>query len=309
MTKAPEQSRQTAAEPPGVSAKDALLGKNPGYKLPNDQPAGPVGDHLASQQEQFVVDHLPLVRFIARRVHERLPRHVPIDDLYSAGIIGLLDAFGKFDSSKNIKFRSYAQFRIRGAILDSLRNLDWSPRDLRRKAREVEDAIQVLTGQLRRSPTEMEIAQQLHIDLGAYQHLLGELKGLDVGTLHAKRSSDEGEEELVYVPGRPEDDPLFRFLHAETRERLTKAINDLPERERLVMTLYYYEETNMREIGIILDVVESRVSQIHASAVLHLRARLAMPTTLKEPQDKPGGGHAKRASGREPRHRIAARPS
>jgi RNA polymerase sigma factor for flagellar operon FliA len=293
MTKAPDLFRQTAAEPPGVSAKDALLGKNREYKPPNHQPAGPVGNHLASQQEQVVVDHLPLVRFIARRVHERLPRHVPIDDLYSAGIIGLLDAFGKFDSSKNIKFRSYAQFRIRGAILDSLRNLDWSPRELRRKARAVEDAIQVLTGQLRRSPTEIEIAQQLHIDLGAYQHLLGELKGLDVGSLHAKRSSDEGEEQLVYVPGRPEDDPLFRFLHAETRERLTKAINDLPERERLVMTLYYYEETTMKEIGLILGVAECRVSQIHASAVLHLRARLAMPTTPKEPQNKPRGDHAK----------------
>jgi RNA polymerase sigma factor FliA len=283
MTKAPDLFRQTAAEPPGVSAKDALLGKKREFTPPNHQPPAQIGDHLASQQEQVVVDHLPLVRFIARRVHERLPRHVPIDDLYNAGIIGLLDAFAKFDSSKNVKFRSYAQFRIRGAILDSLRNLDWSPRDLRRKARAVEDAIQVLTGQLRRSPAEIEIAQQLHIDLGAYQHLLGELKGLDVGTLHAKRSSGEGEEELVYVPGRPEDDPLFRLLHAETRERLTKAINDLPERERLVMTLYYYEETNMKEIGHIVGVVESRVSQIHASAVLHLRARLAMSATPKEP--------------------------
>jgi RNA polymerase sigma factor for flagellar operon FliA len=128
MTKAPDLFRQPTAEPPGVSAKGALLGKNREYKPPNHQPAGPVGDRLASQQEQVLADHLPLVRFIARRVHERLPRHVPIDDLYSAGIIGLLDAFGKFDSSKNIKFRSYAQFRMRGAILGSLRNLDWSPR-------------------------------------------------------------------------------------------------------------------------------------------------------------------------------------
>jgi RNA polymerase sigma factor FliA len=297
MTKAPDLFPQTDPEPPGVSAKGALLGKNRENKPPNHQPSGPVGDRLASQQEQVVVDHLPLVRFIARRVHERLPRHVPIDDLYSAGIIGLLDAIGKFDSSKNIKFSSYAQFRIRGAILDSLRNLDWSPRELRRKAREVEDAIQVLTGQLCRSPTEIEIAQQLHIDLGVYQHLLGELKGLDVGTLHAKRSPDEGEEELVYVPGRPEDDPLFRFLHAETRERLTKAINDLPERERLVITLYYYEETTMKEIGLILGVVECRISQIHASAVLHLRAGLAMPTTLKELENKPEGDHSQRARG------------
>ena len=138
---------------------------------------------------------------------------------------------------------------------------------------------------------------------------MGELKGLDVGTLHAKRSSDQGEEELVYVPGRPEDDPLFRFLHAETRERLTKAINDLPERERLVMTLYYYEETTMKEIGLILGVVECRVSQIHASAVLHLRALLAMSATLKESQNKPGEDHSERAPGGEARRRIAARSS
>ena len=104
MTKAPDLFRQTGAEPPAVSAKDALLGKNREYKPSNHPPAAPLGDHLANHQEQDVVDHLPLVRFIARRVHERLPRHVPIDDLYSAGIIGLLDAFGKFDSSKNVKF-------------------------------------------------------------------------------------------------------------------------------------------------------------------------------------------------------------
>jgi RNA polymerase sigma factor FliA len=211
---------------------------------------------------------------------------VPIDDLYSAGIVGLLDALDKFDSSKDIKSRSYAQFRIRGAILDSLRNLDWSPRALRRKARAVEEAIQVLTDQLRSSPTEAEIAQQLHIDQRAYQHLLGELKGLDIGTLDAERSPNVGEEALVYVPGRPEDDPLLRLLDAEMLERLTKAINDLPERERLVMSLYYYEETTMKAIGLILGVVESRVSQIHASAVLHIRARLASSTPPEGPRQQ-----------------------
>jgi RNA polymerase sigma factor for flagellar operon FliA len=283
VTKAPDPFGQPANKLPNGSGKEPFLGSTGNYKAQDHQPAGPMSNHLADQQEQVVLDHLPLVRFIARRIHERLPRHVPMDDLYSAGVVGLLDALDKFDSSKDIKFRSYAQFRIRGAILDSLRNLDWSPRELRRKARAVEDAIQILTAQFRRSPTETEIAQQLHIDLGAYQHLLGELKGLEIGTLHAERSSDVGEEELVYVPGRPEDDPMFRFLEAEMRERLTKAINELPERERLVMSLYYYEETTMKDIGEILGVVESRISQIHASAVLHLRARLASPTFLSGP--------------------------
>jgi RNA polymerase sigma factor for flagellar operon FliA len=235
-----------------------------------------------------MAEHLPIVRLVALRIHERLPQHLPIEDLYSAGVVGLLDAFGRFDPSKQVLFRTYAQFRIRGAILDSLRTLDWSPRKLRRKARAVEQAIQTLTGLLSRSPTDIEVAQKLNIPLAAYQHLLGELNGLKIGSLHAARpEEDSGEEELVYVSSRPEDDPLFRYLEGEMRDRLTNAINDLPERERLVMTLYYYEETTMREIGLILDVVESRVSQIHASAVLHLRARLALPTTLKEEQKKP----------------------
>ena len=244
------------------------------------------GDLLTAEQEQLMIEHLPIVRFIARRIHERLPQHVPIEDLYSAGAVGLLDAFGKFDPTKQVQFRSYAQFRIRGAILDSLRTLDWSPRELRRKGRAIEQAIQTLTAQFGRSPTDLEIARELHIDLAAYQQLLGELKGLEIGTLHSERSEDSGEEELVYLPNRPEDDPLFRYLHAEMRERLTKAISDLPERERLVMTLYYYEETTMKEIGLILGVVESRISQIHASAVLHLRARLA-DFAMQEPAVRP----------------------
>ncbi len=230
---------------------------------------------LTVDQEKLMVEHLPIVRFIARRIHERLPQHVPIEDLYSAGVVGLLDAFNKFDPSKQVQFRSYAQFRIRGAILDSLRTLDWSPRDLRRKGRAIEQAIQTLTAQYGRTPVDLEIAGHLQMDLAAYQQLLGELKGLEIGTLHSERSEDSGEEELIYLPNRPEDDPLFRYLHTEVRERLTEAINELPERERLVMTLYYYEETTMKEIGLILGVVESRISQIHASAVLHLRSQLA----------------------------------
>jgi RNA polymerase sigma factor for flagellar operon FliA len=237
-----------------------------------------------------MVEHLPIVRFIARRIHERLPQHVPIEDLYSAGVVGLLDAFGKFDLSKQVKFLSYAQFRIRGAILDSLRTLDWSPRELRRKGRAVEQAIQALIGQFHRSPTDSEIAQKLDIPLLAFQQLLGDLKGLEIGNLHAVRSAGSEEEDLIIL-ARPEDDPLFCYLNGETRDRLTKAINELPERERLVMSLYYYEETTMKEIGLIFGVVESRVSQIHASAVLHLRARLSAPAILKERQNKPDGDH------------------
>jgi RNA polymerase sigma factor for flagellar operon FliA len=234
-----------------------------------------VRQDLTSEEERVLLEHLPIVRFLARRIHERLPQHVDIDDLFSAGVVGLMDAFAKFDPTKKVQFRSYAQFRIRGAILDSLRTLDWSPRELRRKGRAVEEAIRTLTSRLGRAPTESEVATEMSTSLDAYQQLLGELKGLEIGTLHLERNEDSGEEELAYIPGRPDEDPLFRCLRGEMESRLTGAIQDLPERERLVMTLYYYEEMTMREIGMALGVVESRVSQIHASAVLHLRSALA----------------------------------
>jgi RNA polymerase sigma factor for flagellar operon FliA len=230
---------------------------------------------LITEQERLMIEHLPIVRIIARRIHKRLPRHASFEDLYSAGLLGLVDAFDRFNPSKQNLFRTYAQFRIRGAILDSLRTLDWSPRELRRKGRAIAQATQILTARTGRSPTDLEIAQELHINLAAYQQLLGELHGLEIGTFYSQRSDDSGEEELAYVPSRPEDDPLFSYLDAEMRERLTKAISDLPERERLVMILYYYEELTMREIGPVLGVVESRVSQIHATAVSHLRARIS----------------------------------
>jgi len=228
----------------------------------------------AEEQERLLLEHLPVVRFLARRIHERLPHHVEMEDLVSAGVVGLMDAVTKFDPRKKVQFRSYAQFRIRGAILDSLRTLDWSPRDLRRKGRAVEAAINLLTGRLSRAPAETEIAAELDLSLEEYQALLGDLKGLEIGTLHAEHSEDSGEEELAYVPGSPDEDPLFCCLRGELKEKLVEAIGRLPERERLVMTLYYYEELTMREIGLALGVVESRVSQIHSSGVLHLRTAL-----------------------------------
>ena len=235
------------------------------------EPAAPM---LTGEQERVLLEHLPMVRFHARRIHEKLPQHVDLEDLVSAGVLGLMDAFAKFDPDKKVQFRSYAQFRIRGAILDSLRTLDWSPRELRRKGRAVEEAIRVLTSQTGRVPSDQEIASEMGLSLEEYQQLLGDLKGLEIGTLHVERNEDSGEEELAYVPGRPEDDPLFHCLRGELQDRLADAIGNLPERERLVMTLYYYEEMTMREIGLALGVVESRISQIHASAVVHLRAAL-----------------------------------
>ena len=242
---------------------------------PGGYPPSPAGTPvLSGEQERVLLEHLPIVRFLARRIHERLPQHVDIEDLVSAGVVGLMDAFAKFDPTKKVQFRSYAQFRIRGAILDSLRTLDWSPRELRRKGRAVEEAIRVLTQRMGKAPGEVEVAAEMTLSLEEYQQLLGDLKGLEIGTLHMERNEDSGEEELAYIPGRPDEDPLFRCLRGELEDRLSDAIAHLPDRERLVMTLYYYEEMTMREIGLALGVVESRVSQVHASAVVHLRVAL-----------------------------------
>jgi RNA polymerase sigma factor for flagellar operon FliA len=229
----------------------------------------------AAERDQLLLEHLPTVRYLARRIHERLPQHVELDDLISAGVVGLIDAFSKFDHNKKVQFKSYAQFRIRGAILDSLRTLDWSPRELRRKGRAVEEAIRTVTQRLGRAPNEQEIAAEMELTLHEFQQLLGDLKGLEIGSLHMERTEDSGDQELAYIPGSPEEDPLFRCLKGELKQRLTDAIDELPERERLVLTLYYYEELTMKEIGLTLGVVESRVSQIHSAAVLRLRVALA----------------------------------
>jgi len=235
----------------------------------------PFSSLSAEEREQMLLEHMPSVRYIARRIRERLPQHVEVDDLISAGVIGLMDAFNKFDTRKNVQFKSYAQFRIRGAILDSLRDLDWSPRELRRKGRAIEEAVSTLTGQLGRAPSEPEIAAEMQMTLENFQLLLGDLKGLEIGTLHTERNEDAGDDEINYIPGPEQDDPFLQCMKSEMRGRLAEAIEELPEREKLVLSLYYFEELTMKEIGMAIGVVESRVSQIHSAAVLRLRSSLS----------------------------------
>src|SRR4051794_758227 len=189
-----------------------------GKRVAGGYPCGAPEQALDGEEERLLLEHLPIVRFLARRIHERLPQHVEMEDLVSAGVVGLMDALSKFDPMKKVQFRSYAQFRIRGAILDSLRTLDWSPRDLRRKGRAVEEAMRTLTARLGKAPTEAEVAAQMDMKLGEYQQLLGELKGLEIGTLHMERSGDSGEEDIAYIPARTEDGPLFRCLRGELQQ-------------------------------------------------------------------------------------------
>ncbi len=239
------------------------------------QTPAPRGYKNAEEREQVLLEHLPQVKYIARRIHDRLPAQVPLDDLIHAGVVGLIDAVEKFDPGKNVQLKSYAKFRIRGAILDSLREMDWSPRHLRRQARRIEEAHRDLKLRLGRVATEPELAMELGMNLEDFQHLLGELRGLDLGSLQAESMDPQAEDEIVsYRPGGTDKDPFFLCLHEEIRSHIASALEDLDEKEKQVVTLYYLEELTMKEVGAVLGVGESRVSQIHSAAIVRLRAQL-----------------------------------
>jgi RNA polymerase sigma factor for flagellar operon FliA len=225
--------------------------------------------------EDELIDQLRSVRHIARRIHDHLPQHVQLEDLVQAGVLGLLDAQRKFDPGKSVEFQSYAKFRIRGAILDSLRELDWSPRELRKQARAIEDAAQSLTAQLRRVPTQEEIAAALGIDLPEFQELLGDLRRLDIGSFSIATTDESPEEDLSgQIPAAPECNPVSQYERAELKQTLLDAISELPAKEARVLSLYYFEELSMKEIGELLGVGESRISQIHSAAMNRLRSSL-----------------------------------
>lgn len=227
----------------------------------------------------LIQEHMTLVQQVVRSFGGVLPSHVDRSDLESAGYLGLVDAAAKFDASKHVQFRSYAQFRIRGAIVDSLRSTDWGPRHLRRRAREIERTMQVISHRQGRSATEAEVASELGVEIEDYRELLGQLRSLEIGTLNVESNEDSGEEELAYVAGPVHDEPLFQLLRGELSQHLQDAIDSLPERERLVISLSYVEELSLREIGYALGVSESRVSQIRSSAVVQLRSALKCLTS------------------------------
>jgi RNA polymerase sigma factor for flagellar operon FliA len=236
------------------------------------------------QRERVLLEHLPQVRFIARQIHDRLPAQVPLDDLIHAGVVGLIDAVGKFDPGKNVQLKSYAKFRIRGAILDSLREMDWSPRSLRRQARRIEEAHRDLKLRLGRVATEPELALELEMNLGDFQHLLGELRGLDIGSLQTEIADGQSEEDVAgYRPSSVEKDPFFLCLHGEMKSLVAHALEELDRKERQVVTLYYLEELTMKEVGEVLGVGESRVSQVHSIALVRLRARLQQILHSRQP--------------------------
>jgi len=227
----------------------------------------------ASEREQLLAEHLPQVRYIARRIHGRLPRNVQLEDLVHEGVIGLIDALDKFDPLKQVQLKSYAQFRIRGAILDSLRASDWSPRSLRAKARHLEKGRLEMSAALGRTPTDSELAGYLGMQLPDLARLLAELRALDLGSLEATGKS-EGRELPNHHPDGSVEDPFSLCLRGELKSHLLQAMAGLGEKERQVLRLYYTEELTMKEVGAALGIGESRVSQIHSAAIIRLRGWL-----------------------------------
>jgi RNA polymerase sigma factor for flagellar operon FliA len=228
-------------------------------------------------RDELILEHLPQIKYIAQRISTKLPSHVELNDLVSAGILGLLDAIEKFDPNRGVKFKTYAELRIKGAILDSLRNLDWAPRSLRKKSKDLERVYRELEQRLGRPATEKEVCEAMEISLDEFYELVDQIKGLNLGSFQEMSGKDEDKnsEPLVkYVPDAPQLDPFFVFHKSEIQGIMSTAIDTLPKKERLVVSLYYYDELTMKEIGKVLGVNESRVSQLHTKAMLRLRTKL-----------------------------------
>ncbi|HDL8259598.1 TPA: RNA polymerase sigma factor FliA [Yersinia enterocolitica] len=217
--------------------------------------------------------YVPLVRHEALRLQVRLPASVELDDLLQAGGIGLLNAVERYDALQGTAFTTYAVQRIRGAMLDELRSRDWAPRSVRRNAREVASAMQKVEQRLGRPATEQEVAQNLDIDLTEYRQILLDTNNSQLFSYDEWRE-EHGESVEPMLEGHDDANPLQHLLEGNLRQRVIEAIEALPEREKMVLTLYYQEELNLKEIGAVLEVGESRVSQLHSQAIKRLRARL-----------------------------------
>jgi RNA polymerase sigma factor FliA len=227
-------------------------------------------------RDQLLARYTPLIKYVVERLAVGLPKNVDHEDLMSAGMLGLLDAYDKFDSGKGTKFETYAVWRIKGAVLDQLRALDWASRSIRRKAREVDASMRRLDQRLGRAASEEEIAKEAKMPLGEYHRLMDQVRGAVLLSLDEVRTPEDGDSiglaDLIEDPSTP--DVLARIEEEETRQLLLETLNQLPEQERVVVALYYYEHMTLREIGLTLGISESRVSQVHSRAVIRLKSRV-----------------------------------
>lgn len=223
------------------------------------------------EREQRILDHLPQVKLIAARIHEKVPESVCLDDLVSAGVLGLIEAVDKFDSSLNVKLKTYAEHKIRGSILDSLRSLDWAPRNKRRKSKVIEAAISAAQKRLHRSPAEEEIAREAGISLAEYRRWLVEIRGINLAPIEQAGPDGETSSLLRFVSDTADHWPSTLLERAELQRLVAETITRLPEIEKTIITLYYQRQLTLRQISGIVHLHETRVSQLKSQAILRMR--------------------------------------
>lgn len=225
-----------------------------------------------ADREALILDHLPQVRLIARRIHERVPSSVALDDLISTGILGLISAIDNFDPNLNVKLKTYAEYKIRGAILDSLRGMDWAPRQQRKRVKMIESAISALEQRNHETPSENEIAAELGLPMEEYHEWLIDVRSVNLGSLESTSGEEDGRDLLRFLSDREELWPSRIAERAELERLLAQAIERMPYVERTVLSLYYHEELTLREISRVVRLHESRVSQLKSQAILRLRS-------------------------------------
>jgi RNA polymerase sigma factor for flagellar operon FliA len=271
-SKAPSKPMGVSSSLHALSTKTARVALEP-VKAAAASKNGVTSAAGIARRDRVVLEHLPLVKAIAVRVHENLPVHVDLDDLVHAGILGLFDAAGKYNPEKQVVFSSYAKHRIKGAILDSLRQLDWASRDMRRRHKQVEAATRDLASTLQRAPTEAEIANKLGMDVERWRTMMLDLR--NVGLVSAStRATDHDDLPAPEFPASPTNQPDSICAREQLRSLLGVAMKTLPERYQKVVLLYYTKEMTMKEIGGVLGINESRVSQIHKSALEKMNVAL-----------------------------------
>jgi RNA polymerase sigma factor for flagellar operon FliA len=226
-----------------------------------------------ADKNSLLTEHMPLVKRLAHQMKAKLPPSVEVDDLVQAGMMGLLDAINRYEENHGAQFETYAVLRIRGAMLDELRSSDWMPRSTRANMRKVESAMAALQQQLGRPPSESEVAKSLKLSLGDYQDLLGDSGGHQL-VYYEDFHDEDGSDSFLDRYAVDDDDPLKSLLDTDFRQTVIDAIDALPPREKMLMGLYYEEELNLKEIGAVMGVSESRVSQLHTQAVARLRTYL-----------------------------------
>lgn len=227
--------------------------------------------------DQIVVEYSPMIKYVANRIALRLPPHIEVDDLISVGAIGLMDAIEKYDPTRGAKFKTYAEFRVRGSILDELRSLDWVPRSVRQKASHLDSVASKLQSKLGRPPEDEEMAEEMGITLEDLFDTINEtcnMPLLSLDDLGIANDSGDKQNLLDTLAGKGDVDPQTQLRLNELKALIASAIDSLPEKERLMVSLYYYEELTMKEIGEVLGITESRISQIHSKAVYRLRTKL-----------------------------------